>query len=69
MAYKKRTSSKSYSRSSRSTGRKRVTARVSRKSSGGSRRTVNTLRIVVEQPQAVSSVVPSATKAARKATF
>lgn len=69
MAYKKRAASYTRKRTSGYSSRKSSAPR--RKSGGAKRsaRTVQTLRIVVEQPQAVSSVVPQATRTPTKARF
>jgi len=75
MAYKKRASSKSRSRTSGYSGRKRSTARSASKGKRTSGRSVQTLRIVVEQPQAASSmdlskgIIPANQNAPRKAMF
>lgn len=71
MAYKKRTTRKSGSRTSGGYSRKRTAARSGGKGARSAGRSVSTLRIVVEQPQAVSSVgvVPATAKSARKAQF
>ena len=75
MAYKKRTQSKSRSRASGYSSRKRSTTRSSSKGRRSSGRGTQTLRIVVEQPQAQSSVdlskglMPANQNAPRKAMF
>lgn len=69
MAYKKRTSSRTRRPASGYTSRKRTTTTRRRAGTSRSGRTVQTLRIVVEQPSVNSSVVPQGTTAARKAVF
>lgn len=70
MAYKKRTARKSGKRTTGYTRGKSSSRRSTTKRSGSSKRVVNTLRIVVEQPQAVSSVpVQQSATSARKAMF
>jgi len=69
MAYKKRKTSGTRRPASRNYSRKRPATRSRRTSTSRTGRSVQTLRIVVEQPQAVSTVVPQGTNAARKAVF
>lgn len=69
MAYKKRTSSGARKRSTGYTGRSRSAVRGKSGAKRSAGRSVNTIRIVVEQPQAVSSVMPGSVQTARKAAF
>ena len=75
MAYKKRTKSRSIGRTSGYSKRASTSRRSSAKRSSGSKRVTQTLRIVVEQPQAQSSVdlskglMPANQNAPRKAMF
>jgi len=75
MAYKKRASSKSRSRTSGYSSRKRSTTRSASKGRRSTGRGTQTLRIVVEQPQAASSmdlskgIIPANQNAPRKAMF
>lgn len=76
MAYKqKRTSSKSRSRNTRSSSRKSTASRSSGQRSSRSRGSSQTIRIVVEAPQAQSSgpsegfSMPANNNAPRKAVF
>lgn len=70
MAYKKRTARKSAKRTTGNYSRKRSSGTRKTGRTSSARRTVNTLRIVVEQPQAVSSVpVAQNQTSARKAMF
>ena len=73
MAYSKKGKTRGY-RSSRSSGSRSGAKRAGRSTGGKSaKRSVQTLRIVVEQPSAVSSVpgvvTPANQNAARKAVF
>ena len=75
MAYKKRTKSRASGRSSGYIKRASTSRRSSSKRSSASKRGTQTLRIVVEQPQAQSSVdlsrglMPANQNAPRKAMF
>lgn len=75
MAYKKRAKSKSRSRAPGNSSRKRSTTRSASKGRRSSGRGTQTLRIVVEQPQAASSmdlskgIIPANQNAPRKAMF
>jgi len=75
MAYKKRTKSRTGGRSSWYSKRASTSRRSSSKRSSGTKRATQTLRIVVEQPQAQSSVnlshglMPANQNAPRKAMF
>lgn len=75
MAYQKRAKSKSRSRASGYSSRKRSTTRSASKGRRTSGRGTQTLRIVVEQPQAASSmdlskgIIPANQNAPRKAMF
>lgn len=69
MAYKKRTSRGARRPASRNYSRKRTTTKRRTTSARRSGRTVQTLRIVVEQPSVNSSVVPQTASAPRKAVF
>lgn len=69
MAYKKRKTSRTNRATTGYSRGKRPATRSRRASSGRTGRSVQTLRIVVEQPSVNSSVVPQGTTAARKAVF
>lgn len=69
MAYKKGKTSGARRAGSGYGTRKRTSTRTARSGAKRSGRAVQTLRIVVEQPQAVSSIVPTNTASGRKAQF